>query len=94
MGHALEIDHEQMHSESLNRGLEEGVMEVANLSEQVLFVGEVHLSSIEEEILLESDISSTILKKICFKREPNVGQEITVTGEDGLDKKKYSVRTS
>ena len=27
MGHALEIDHEQMHSESLNRGQEESVME-------------------------------------------------------------------
>ena len=32
MVHALDIDHEQMHSESLNRGQEEDVMEVANLS--------------------------------------------------------------
>ena len=87
MVHALDIEPKQMHSEGLNCGQEESVMEVANLSGQVLFVGEVHLSSIEEEILLESDISSTTLKKICFKREPNVGQEITVTGENNLDHK-------
>ena len=66
MGHALDINHEQMHSKSINRGQEESVMEVANLSGQILFVGGNHLSIIEEEIVLECDISSTILKKIRF----------------------------
>ena len=48
----------------------------ANWSEQVLIVGESHLSSIGKKILPASD---------TLKREPNDNEKIIVSGKDDLD---------
>ena len=58
VSHAPDNDHEQVHSEGLDRGQEKSVMEGANWSKQVLIIGESqsHVSSIGEEILPASTL--------------------------------------
>eukprot|EP00092_Neocalanus_flemingeri_P006470 GFUD01006974.1.p1 GENE.GFUD01006974.1~~GFUD01006974.1.p1 ORF type:complete len:703 (-),score=133.76 GFUD01006974.1:54-2162(-) len=85
--HALDHD-DPINNDDLSSEHGEDGMEVTNLSGQVLIVGENHLPIIEEEILpVDGDISNNILNEMCLKNGPKVGQEITVTGEDGLKHK-------
>ena len=85
VGHALDNDHEQVHSEGLDRAQEKSVMEGANWSEQVLIIGKSLVSSTGDEILPESNTFSVMSKKICLKREPNDSEKIMVSGKDDLD---------
>jgi len=83
--HAFDHD-DDINGDDLNSEHGDDGMEVSNLSGQVLIVGENHLPRIDEEILPDDgggDISSSILKEMCSKNGQQVGQEITVTGEDG-----------
>jgi len=83
LNHDNHIDGEDINSED-----GDNEVEVTNLSGQVLIVGGDHLPRIdEEEILPASDVSSSLLQDMNLDKAHKVGQEIMVTGEDGLKHK-------
>jgi len=86
-GNVHDLDHDDhIDGDDLSSEHGDNEMEVTNLSGQVLIVGEDHLARIDEEEILpdRSDISSSLLKDISIENGSKVGQEITVTGEDGM----------